>query len=288
MRDVLAPAGRERASSLRLLEDPAGVRLRRDAGADRDRPGPGGACGPPPGACSKAWPAYPCVVISGRSRDDVGRRLRGVPLAGVVGNHGLEPWHAESRATRGVGRWHSAPGGRAGGHPGSRDRGQGPLDRRSLPAVSRQGEGAGPRPRRRHPTGPGEAPGRQAGPQHPARRGATQGHGPRAREDPAAVRDRRVRGRRRDRRGRVRTRPAGAAARNPGRPEEGLLGGLLRPDPGGRRPPAPGGCWPSGRGPASRPGPCRRSARRSSSCGFSGRSTTACRGARSGWRPRWA
>ena len=49
--------------------------------------------------------AYPCVVISGRSRDDVGRRLRGVPLAGVVGNHGLEPWHAESRATRGVRRW---------------------------------------------------------------------------------------------------------------------------------------------------------------------------------------
>jgi trehalose 6-phosphate phosphatase len=49
--------------------------------------------------------AYPCVVISGRSRADVGRRLRGVPLAGVVGNHGLEPWHAKSRATRGVRRW---------------------------------------------------------------------------------------------------------------------------------------------------------------------------------------
>jgi trehalose 6-phosphate phosphatase len=49
--------------------------------------------------------AYPCVVISGRSRDDVSRRLQGVPLAGVVGNHGLEPWHDESRATRGVRRW---------------------------------------------------------------------------------------------------------------------------------------------------------------------------------------
>ena len=48
---------------------------------------------------------YPCVVISGRSREDVGRRLRGAPLAGVVGNHGLEPWHAESRPTRGVRRW---------------------------------------------------------------------------------------------------------------------------------------------------------------------------------------
>jgi trehalose 6-phosphate phosphatase len=49
--------------------------------------------------------AYPCVVISGRSRDDVGRRLRGVPLAGVVGDHGLEPWHAQSKATHGARRW---------------------------------------------------------------------------------------------------------------------------------------------------------------------------------------
>jgi trehalose 6-phosphate phosphatase len=48
---------------------------------------------------------YPCVVISGRSREDVGRRLRGVGLAGVVGNHGLEPWHRESRAGQGSRRW---------------------------------------------------------------------------------------------------------------------------------------------------------------------------------------
>lgn len=49
--------------------------------------------------------AYPCVVISGRSRNDVGRRLRGVPLAGIVGNHGLEPWHAQPGSTRRVRRW---------------------------------------------------------------------------------------------------------------------------------------------------------------------------------------
>jgi trehalose 6-phosphate phosphatase len=37
---------------------------------------------------------YPCIVISGRSRTDVGRRLKGVPLKQIVGNHGVEPWEA--------------------------------------------------------------------------------------------------------------------------------------------------------------------------------------------------
>jgi trehalose 6-phosphate phosphatase len=34
---------------------------------------------------------YPCVVISGRSLDDLTRRLDGIPLWYVFGNHGLEP-----------------------------------------------------------------------------------------------------------------------------------------------------------------------------------------------------
>jgi trehalose 6-phosphate phosphatase len=34
---------------------------------------------------------YPCVVISGRSQGDVQRRVAGLPLAAVVGNHGMEP-----------------------------------------------------------------------------------------------------------------------------------------------------------------------------------------------------
>jgi trehalose 6-phosphate phosphatase len=48
---------------------------------------------------------YPCVVISGRGRSDVARRLRGVALAAVVGNHGLEPWQAQARPGRDVRRW---------------------------------------------------------------------------------------------------------------------------------------------------------------------------------------
>jgi trehalose 6-phosphate phosphatase len=49
--------------------------------------------------------AYPCVVISGRSRRDVAHRLQGIALAAVVGNHGLEPWHAKARPAREVRRW---------------------------------------------------------------------------------------------------------------------------------------------------------------------------------------
>ena len=47
----------------------------------------------------------PCVVISGRSRADVVRRLHGMKLAGVVGNHGLEPSRAAVGARRTVRGW---------------------------------------------------------------------------------------------------------------------------------------------------------------------------------------
>ena len=44
---------------------------------------------------------YPCVVISGRARQDVVRRVGGIPVWHVSGNHGLEPWSEhEAYATR--------------------------------------------------------------------------------------------------------------------------------------------------------------------------------------------
>ena len=48
---------------------------------------------------------YPCVVISGRGRDDLIRRLGDVPVVHVSGNHGLEPWAEEPRYVRQVRRW---------------------------------------------------------------------------------------------------------------------------------------------------------------------------------------
>lgn len=48
---------------------------------------------------------YPCVVISGRARKDVGPRLRGIGLRDIVGNHGIEPWNALPRLAKTVRRW---------------------------------------------------------------------------------------------------------------------------------------------------------------------------------------
>lgn len=48
---------------------------------------------------------YPVVVISGRAHADVSARLAGIPLAGLIGNHGLEPWRASETLRRTVERW---------------------------------------------------------------------------------------------------------------------------------------------------------------------------------------
>jgi len=49
--------------------------------------------------------SHPIVVISGRMRADVERRFANVPLAGVTGNHGLEPWGEDPDLERLVAGW---------------------------------------------------------------------------------------------------------------------------------------------------------------------------------------
>jgi len=48
---------------------------------------------------------YPVVVISGRAQSDVLKKLRGAGVREVIGNHGMEPWHASSRYIAEVERW---------------------------------------------------------------------------------------------------------------------------------------------------------------------------------------
>jgi trehalose 6-phosphate phosphatase len=48
---------------------------------------------------------YPVVVISGRARADVRRRVAGLGVKSVIGNHGLEPWSSGVRFERTVRRW---------------------------------------------------------------------------------------------------------------------------------------------------------------------------------------
>ncbi len=48
---------------------------------------------------------YPCVVISGRGRADLVRRLEGFPIRYMFGNHGLEPWGQDSVYPQRVREW---------------------------------------------------------------------------------------------------------------------------------------------------------------------------------------
>jgi trehalose 6-phosphate phosphatase len=54
---------------------------------------------------SRVAALYPCVVISGRSLQDVALRVEGLGLRGVVGNHGVEPWRATKHVHRRVRDW---------------------------------------------------------------------------------------------------------------------------------------------------------------------------------------
>jgi len=48
---------------------------------------------------------YPCVVISGRARADLLRRVRTSGVRTVIGDHGMEPWDAREEPSREVRRW---------------------------------------------------------------------------------------------------------------------------------------------------------------------------------------
>jgi len=49
--------------------------------------------------------SHPVVIISGRMRADVERRFANLPLAGITGNHGLEPWGEDPELERLVAGW---------------------------------------------------------------------------------------------------------------------------------------------------------------------------------------
>lgn len=48
---------------------------------------------------------YPVAVLSGRARDDVASRMEGIPVAAIVGNHGLEPGADLAACKALVARW---------------------------------------------------------------------------------------------------------------------------------------------------------------------------------------
>ena len=62
--------------------------------------------------------AVPVVVISGRAVSDLAPRLESIPLAGISGNHGLEPWGATPEVEHLVRGWADALSQRFGHVPG--------------------------------------------------------------------------------------------------------------------------------------------------------------------------
>ncbi len=48
---------------------------------------------------------YPCIVVSGRTHDELARHLDGIPIWHVAGNHGVEPWDKTTAFAEHVREW---------------------------------------------------------------------------------------------------------------------------------------------------------------------------------------
>jgi trehalose 6-phosphate phosphatase len=48
---------------------------------------------------------YPCVIVSGRGRKDVRRKLHKIRFREIIGNHGIEPWSSSGKLRRTVKGW---------------------------------------------------------------------------------------------------------------------------------------------------------------------------------------
>jgi trehalose 6-phosphate phosphatase len=58
---------------------------------------------------------YPCMVISGRAQRDAMRRLHGIEVRKIVGNHGAEPWQGTNKPVNKIDRWRRLLGERLSG-----------------------------------------------------------------------------------------------------------------------------------------------------------------------------
>jgi trehalose 6-phosphate phosphatase len=58
---------------------------------------------------------YPCMVISGRTQRDAMRRLHGIGVHKIAGNHGAEPWQGMNRPVNKIDPWRRLLGERLSG-----------------------------------------------------------------------------------------------------------------------------------------------------------------------------
>jgi trehalose 6-phosphate phosphatase len=48
---------------------------------------------------------FPCIIVSGRGRADVRRKIHGIRFKKILGNHGAEPWHSSAEMAHAVRNW---------------------------------------------------------------------------------------------------------------------------------------------------------------------------------------
>lgn len=108
MRNALGPGGRERLAALMAERPLVGFDFDGTLVALSEHPGDVALTAETRGLLTRLAGRVPVVVITGRSRADVAGRLDGVPLFGIAGNHGVEPFGETPEIVELVAGWHAS------------------------------------------------------------------------------------------------------------------------------------------------------------------------------------
>lgn len=108
MRNVLGPGGRERLAALMSERPLVGFDFDGTLVALSEHPTEVGLTADTRRLLARLAERVPVVVITGRSRADVSARLDGLPLFGIAGNHGVEPFGETQEVLDLVAGWHAS------------------------------------------------------------------------------------------------------------------------------------------------------------------------------------
>jgi trehalose 6-phosphate phosphatase len=108
MRNALGPGGRERLVALMSERPLVGFDFDGTLVALSERPTEVTLTEDTRALLVRLARHVPVVIITGRSRADVSARLDGVPLFGIAGNHGVEPFGESPEVIELVAGWHAS------------------------------------------------------------------------------------------------------------------------------------------------------------------------------------
>src|SRR4051812_16060803 len=106
MKHALGPLGRERVATLMADRPLAGFDFDGTLVALCERPSDVQITAATRSLLTCLAEQLPVVVITGRAHADVAERLEGIPLFGIAGNHGIEPFGATPEIESLVTGWH--------------------------------------------------------------------------------------------------------------------------------------------------------------------------------------